>query len=115
MTEKVTIVVNQETKDKIVKFYGSIKKENSGQYIDFFGQNKDLTLTVYSSKKKEEFKVFFQGDMALHEARRWDKNAEAILDNETKVKAPTKAESLLQCRLSAACRLLALFGRSKRP
>ena len=92
MTEKVTIVVNEETKNKIVKFYGSIKKENSGQYIEFFGQNSNLTLTVYSSKKKEEFKVFFQGDMALYEAKRWDKNAVAIIDNEKKIKVPTKAE-----------------------
>ena len=92
MIEKVTIVVNEETKKKIVNYYGSIRRENSGQYIEFFGQDKNLTLTVYSSKKKEDYKVFFQGDMALYEARRWDKNAEATLDNEKKEKAPTKAE-----------------------
>ncbi len=91
MIEKVTIVVDEETKKKIVNFYGSIKKENSGQYIDFFGQDNNLTLTVYSSKKKEQFKVFFAGNNALYEAKRWDKNAEAIIDNETKSKAPTKA------------------------
>ena len=91
MIEKVTIVVNEEVKNKIVAFYHSIKKENSGQYIEFFGQNQNLTLTVYSSKKKTEFKVFFAGNNALYEAKRWDKNAEAIVDNEKKEKAPTKA------------------------
>lgn len=92
MIEKVTIVVDEETKKKIIKFYGHIQKENSGQYIDFFGQDKNLTLTVYSSKKKTEFKVFFAGSNALYEAKRWDKNAEATIENEKKVKAPTKAE-----------------------
>lgn len=91
MIEKVTIVVNEETKKKIINFYGSIKKENSGQYIDFFGQDKNLTLTVYSSKKSDTFKVFFAGSNALYEARRWDKDAEAIMDNEKKEKAPVKA------------------------
>ena len=91
MIEKVTIVVDEETKKKIVNFYGSIKKENSGQYIDFFAQDNNLTLTIYSSKKKDQFKVFFAGNNALYEAKRWDKNAEAIIDNESKPKAPTKA------------------------
>ena len=64
MIERVTIQVNQETKDKIINFYRSIQKENKGQYILFFGQNKDLTITVYSSKKEDSFKVFFIGETA---------------------------------------------------
>ena len=89
MIERVTIQVNQETRDKIINFYGSIQKENKGQYILFFGQNKDLTVTVYSSKKEDVFKVFFIGEMALSEARRWDKEAKPTEPKENK--APTKA------------------------
>ena len=89
MIERVTIQVNQEVKDEIIHFYGSIQKENKGQYILFFGQNKDLTVTVYSSKKEEVFKVFFIGELALSEAKRWDKDAKP---NETiKNKGPSKA------------------------
>ena len=89
MIERVTIQVNQETKDEIVNFYSSIKKENKGQYILFFGQNKDLTITVYTSKKEDSFKVFFIGETALSEARRWDKDAAPVEPKENK--APSKA------------------------
>ena len=89
MIERVTIQVNPETKDEIVNFYSSIKKENKGQYILFFGQNKDLTITVYTSKKEDSFKVFFIGETALSEARRWDKDAAPVEPKE--IKAPSKA------------------------
>ncbi len=89
MIERVTIQVNRETKDKIINFYRSIQKENRGQYILFFGQNKDLTITVYSSKKADIFKVFFIGELALSEAKRWDENATPTEPKENK--APTKA------------------------
>lgn len=89
MIERVTIQVNKELKDKIINFYGSIQKENKGQYILFFGQNKDLTITVYSSKKDDIFKVFFIGELALSEAKRWDKDATPSEPKENK--APTKA------------------------
>ena len=89
MIERVTIQVNQETKDQIVKYYSTIEKENKGQYILFFGQNDNLTITVYTSKKEDNFKVFFIGSTALTEAKRWDKNATL---NEPKEKTtPTKA------------------------
>ena len=89
MIERVTIQVNEETKDKIINFYRSIQKENKGQYILFFGQNKDLTITVYSSKKADIFKVFFIGELALSEAKRWNENATPTEPKENK--APTKA------------------------
>ena len=89
MIERVTIQVNPETKDEIVNFYSSIRKENKGQYILFFGQNKDLTITVYTSKKEDTFKVFFIGETALSEARRWDKDAAPVEPKENK--APSKA------------------------
>ena len=89
MIERVTIQVNQETKDQIVKFYASIEKENKGEYILFFGQSKDLTVTVYTSKKDDKFKVFFIGSSALSEAKRWDNEAKPTTKSENK--APTKA------------------------
>ena len=89
MAEKVTIQVNLETKDKLVQFYKSIQKENDGEYILFFGQSDGLTLTVYSSKKEDSFKVLFDGSNALSEARRWDENAQ--VNEPKKNKAPTKA------------------------
>ena len=89
MIERVTIQVNQEAKDQIVKYYASIKKENKGQYILFFGQTENLTVTVYTSKKEDKFKVFFIGSDALNEAKRWDKDAAPIEEKENK--APTKA------------------------
>ena len=89
MIERVTIQVNPELKDKIVNFYRSIQKENKGQYILFFGQNSDLTITVYSSKKEDKFKVFFIGENALKEAQKWDENA-AVLEAKSE-KAPSKA------------------------
>ena len=89
MIERVTIKVNQETKDKIVHFYKSIEKENKGQYILFFGQNDGLTVTVYTSKKEDSYKVFFIGEFALKEAKRWDENATPTEPKENK--APSKA------------------------
>lgn len=89
MIERVTIVVNSETKDKIVKHYSPIQKENRGEYILFFAQDSKVTITVYNSKKADNYKVFFIGTTALEEARRWDKEATA---NVPKAKAaPTQA------------------------
>ena len=89
MIERVTIQVSPETKDKIINFYRPIQKENKGEYILFFGQNKDLTVTVYSSKKEDSFKIFFIGELALTEAKRWDKDAKPTEPKENKT--PTKA------------------------
>ena len=59
--ERVTIKVDSKKKDEIISFYSSIQKENEGEYILFFGQTDDLTVTVYSSKKGDSYKVFFIG------------------------------------------------------
>ena len=82
MIERVTIVVNSETKDKIVKNYSPIQKENRGEYILFFAQDSKVTVTVYNSKKGDNYKVFFIGTTALEEARRWDKDATANVPKE---------------------------------
>lgn len=89
MIQRITIETNSEIKDQIIKYYGSIQKENKGEYILFFGKDKNLTITVYKSKNQNIFKSVFIGEWALAEAQRWDKNAEP---SEPKVKkAPAKA------------------------
>lgn len=89
MNEKVTIQVSPELKDQIIKFYGTIQKANNGEYILFFGQQDSFSITVYSSKKEDNFKVFFSGDNALKEAKRWDENAEVMQPKQKT--APAKA------------------------
>lgn len=89
MNEKVTIQVSPELKDQIIKFYGTIQKDNNGEYILFFGQQDSFSITVYSSKKEDNFKVFFSGDNALKEAKRWDENAEVMQPKQKT--APAKA------------------------
>lgn len=89
MSEKVTIQVSPELKDQIIKFYGTIQKNNDGEYILFFGQKDDFSITVYTSKKGDSFKVFFSGDNALKEAKRWDENAEVMQPKQKT--APVKA------------------------
>ena len=89
MIDRVTIQVNSEKKDLIVKTYESIQKENKGEYILFFGQGSGFTVTVYSSKKEDSFKAYFIGEKALEEAKRWDENATVAPPKENK--APTKA------------------------
>ena len=86
--ERVTIKVDSKKKDEIISFYSSIEKENEGEYILFFGQTDDLTVTVYSSKKGDSYKVFFIGEKALEEAKRWDETAEIT---KPKDKGPTEA------------------------
>lgn len=89
MIQRVSIEVISEVKDSIISYYKSIQKENKGEYILFFGKDSSLTVTVYSSKKNDSFKVVFIGDNALLEAKRWDANAE--LNKQKEKKAPTKA------------------------
>lgn len=89
MNQRVLVEATSEMKDRIVNYYGSIQKENKGEYILFFGQTKDLTITVYHSKKENYHKVMFIGANALNEAKRWDENAEPNEPKEKKV--PTKA------------------------
>ena len=92
MNQRVTIQVNEEVRDQIVKFYDSIKQENKNEYIIFFGKNSDVVVSVYESKKGDKFKVFFVGNKALEEAKRWDENAAPNSEKEAKAKpTPTKA------------------------
>ena len=96
MGNRVMIKGSQSLVDEIRSFYKNVEKENKGEYIVFFAKTKELAVTVYSSKKSDEFKVVFVGEHALSEAKRFDENAdlsEKSKLNSEKVtqKAPSKA------------------------
>ena len=91
MAVRVSIVVNESTKDEIVSAFASYQRENKGEYIVFFAKRPDLVVTVYSSKKEGEYKVLFIGENALDEAQVYDINAEV------KVKAKDKQPARWLC------------------
>lgn len=91
MANRVSIVVDELNKNKIILAYQDYKKENKGEYIVFFAKRKDLVVTMYSSKKLNEYKVVFIGENALLEARKFDLNAEI---NKPTKKAAQKSEWL---------------------
>ena len=87
--KSVTLKVNGELKEKIIAFYDAYKQDNANEYIDFFANKSGTTITVYSSKKDDVFKVVFIGPTSLDEALIFDENATL---NEVKVTtAPKKA------------------------
>lgn len=92
MVERVTIKVNKETLDKIVKDYKQFEEENNGEYILFFAKNDRIVLTAYSSKKEDSYKVMFLGEHALKEAKKYDKKAAL---NVPKTKKVTRATWIL--------------------
>ena len=87
--KSVTLKVNGELKEKIIAFYDAYKQDNANEYIDFFANKSGTTITIYSSKKEDVYKVVFMGPSSLDEAIIFDENAAL---NEVKVKtAPKKA------------------------
>lgn len=76
MAIRVSIVIDEVTKNKIVSSYDVYQRDNKGEYIVFFAKRPDLVVTVYSSKKEGEYKALFIGDNALEEAKMFDPNAE---------------------------------------
>lgn len=88
MIQRITIKINEEVKAKIEKAYASIKTSNDGEYIVFFAKKDRLAVTVYSSKKANEYKALFIGEDALEEAKKFDPNAK---ENEKIKNAPSKA------------------------
>ena len=75
MANRVSIVIDELTKNKIISTYASYERENKGEYIVFFAKRSDLVVTVYKSKKEGEFKVLFIGANALEEAQMFDPEA----------------------------------------
>lgn len=75
MAIRVSIVLDELTKNKVISTYQSFQKDNKGEYIVFFARRSDLVVTVYSSKKQGEYKAIFIGDNALEEAKAFDPEA----------------------------------------
>ena len=93
MANRVTIQGSNILAEQVRTFYKSNEKANKGEYIVFFAKTKELAVTVYSSKKSDEFKVVFVGEHALSEAKRFDENAQ-LSEKSTGTKmeeVPTKA------------------------
>ena len=89
LSKSVTLKVNEETAKKVIDFYDAFKCPNENEYIAFFAKKDGLTITLYSSKKEDEYKLIFMGEHPLDEALIWDKDAK---ENEPKKKtAPKKA------------------------
>lgn len=89
MAIRVSIVLDEIKKDKVVSAYLPYQRDNKGEYIIFFAKRPDLVVTVYTSKKANEYKAIFIGDNALEEAQQFDK--EAKVNEKSTPSAPTKA------------------------
>ena len=76
MAIRVSIVIDETTKNKIVSSYDVYQRDNKGEYIVFFAKRPDLVVTIYSSKKEGEYKALFIGDNALEEAKVFDPEAQ---------------------------------------
>ncbi len=87
MANRVSIVLDETSKKKVVEAYSSYQKDNKGEYIVFFAKRPDLVVTIYASKKADEYKVLFIGDNALEEAQKFDPNAEVKTPKEKITKA----------------------------
>ena len=93
MAQRVTIKADLALANKIKEAYKQIAVPNDGEYIFFFAKKDRCTITVYSSKKENEFKASFIGEDSLKEAKKFDESA---LVAEVKEKtAPTKASWIL--------------------
>lgn len=75
MATRVSIVLDETVKEKVVEAYKFYQKDNKGEYIVFFAKRPDLVVTIYSSKKAGEFKALFLGDNAVEEAQKFDPEA----------------------------------------
>ncbi len=78
----VKLIIDEEKKLEVSKYYSSYKKENSGEYIEFYAKKGDIVIAIYSSKKEREYKLMFIGVDPLKEAKLWDKNATISLKKE---------------------------------
>ena len=77
----VSIKLNEDKVSQFIDFYKENQKENKGEYIAFFAQIDDVTITLYHSKKG--YKATFVGSDALNEAKIWDANAELVATKKT--------------------------------
>ena len=87
MAIRVSIVVDELLKQKIIHQYSPYERDNKGEYIVFFAKRSDLVVTIYASKKQSNYKVLFIGDNALEEARQFDPEAQINVSKKQAIKA----------------------------
>lgn len=76
--EYVTRVINEQEKNKLIDFYRDKQIANNSEYIIFAAQMEKMKVYIYESKKG--YKVSFQGEHALNEAK--------IFFQDVEIKAP---------------------------
>lgn len=69
MSEKfVSIVINEEQLNSLIKEYGSYSIDNNGEYIVFFANYNGIIITAYKNNKNNLYKVTFNGGNIEKEA-----------------------------------------------
>ena len=74
MIDYVTLIIDEDKTRQIENEYYNYQVENGNEYIIFQAKLPNLIVTIYYSEKKG-FKALFQGENALEEAKKFDKNA----------------------------------------
>lgn len=74
----IVLKVDDETKDKMVKFYKSNDRGKTIPYVTLQAVNEDVVITIYEKNKKGENKVMFQGISADVEASIWAMEHDAV-------------------------------------
>ena len=82
--ESVTLIIDFAKKCEIEKHYKNYQKNNKGEYIEFFAKKEDINITIYSSKKENEYKAIFLGIDPLKEAKLFDENASINIKKDKK-------------------------------
>lgn len=67
----IVLKVDDETKEKMLKFYKDNAKDKVIPYVCMQSTNEDVVITIYEKNKKGENKVMFQGVSADVEASVW--------------------------------------------
>ena len=74
----IVLKVDDETKDKMLKFYKDNDRGKKIPYVTMQSVNEDVVITIYDKNKKGENKVMFQGTSADVEASVWAMEKTAI-------------------------------------
>ena len=74
----IVLKVDDETKEKMIKFYKSHDRGKTIPYVSLQAVNEDVVITIYDKNKKGENKVMFQGTSADVEASIWAMEHDAV-------------------------------------
>ena len=74
----IVLKVDDETRDKMLKFYKDNDRGKKIPYVSMQAVNEDVVITIYDKNKKGENKVMFQGTSADVEASVWAMEETAI-------------------------------------